>query len=283
MEKTFSWVNETAWIEQLPDSALVAMIEAQRLGHAIAQDRSESYPASRNAFDSSCGEIYRRYNHRMDAYLRRAFHLQFDEREDIISIVFIDFFNACEVSKLNSGRSVISFLFKDCRRKAIDEIRKKTTSKRSMQYKLPTTLIQGGIRVNGQVYSLDEPKELTDQSCSKTGKGRKIAPGLLIQDPEDYQTRREKTERLVLLDQLTANLPALQRYIIRSTCDDGRTLEQIAEAINTPIGTIKSARQTAVENLRNGFTNKGYSIPEWATLSKKELKLRRLREIQKAR
>jgi RNA polymerase sigma-70 factor (ECF subfamily) len=166
----------------------------------------------RGAFD----DLIRRYEKKVYNF---AFRLSgnYDEANDVASETFVRVYNALQ--NFRGDSSFITWLFRITTNVYLDERKRK----RARPYE-----------------SLDEMIELDETTVVRQ-----------IEDPAPTPEETvEKQESVDLLQQAINSLPDYQRMMIVLYHTENRSYEEIAEALDLPIGTVKSRLNRARLSLR---------------------------------
>jgi RNA polymerase sigma-70 factor (ECF subfamily) len=195
-----------------PDANLVA------IAVPIREPEMELFEAVRGGDERAFEELVYRFKDRMFNYVLRMVRHR-DLAEDLTQEVFVRVYLA--VRKVKSGRSLIPWMYRIANNICIDEHRR-----RRLEKALVTSLDEPLQTATGEVAT-----EVADESSS----------------PERIAKRNELS-RLVL--EAIDRLPPKMRSVILLFDMEGLSYEQVAEAVECPVGTVKSRLFNARLQLR---------------------------------
>ena len=196
-----------------------------RAGSAVGGAGRQERTAHENALIARCKKGDREaFNELIKLYESRVYNFAFrlcgkyDEANDVASETFIRLYNS--LGNFRGDSSFITWLFRIATNVYLDE-RKRQRARPSQ--------------------SLDEVMELEENSITKQLEDRGPQPHELA----------ELSERSRILQQAISSLPDYQRMMIVMYHTEGQSYEQIAEALDMPIGTVKSRLNRARISLRD--------------------------------
>ena len=97
-------------------------------------------------------------------------------------------------------------------------------------------------------------------SCAMRNKSRRFTSGKEISDELVASKSEETTRSRSELAAVLAGLSEEQREVVLMRFIDDMILEEIAKALNIPIGTVKSRLYQALQTLRNDRRTKDYFL-----------------------
>lgn len=171
--------------------------------------------AVRRGSHDAFASLLSRYQNRLYRYLLRMVH-EPAAADDLFQQTWMRVLK--NIRRYDPGRSFDAWLFAVARNVAIDHLRRR------------------------QPESLDEPR---DDGQPKSAGVPSDAPGAL--------ELILRTERAELVQRALASQPAVFREILSLRFEEEMKLEEIAQVLGIPVGSVKSRLSRALEHLRTGL------------------------------